>query len=82
MQLVRSTLTTALEMVIELGAKSVASPTLATGYGPLSIGDFGKAIDPLVEDVRFGQLTVTLVVRRQEDADVLRECIANSPSHP
>ncbi len=51
-------------MAIKLGASSVASPALATGYGPLSIDDFGQALAPLAFDPRFENLAVTIEVSR------------------
>ncbi len=77
-EMVRSTFATALQMAVELGAVSVASPTLATGYGPLSIEEFGRAIAPLVNDSRFTTLTVTIVVRTKEGAMRLSDSIAES----
>ena len=62
----------------QLGAKSVAMPTLATGYGPLSIGDFAAAARPLLQedndqrDRRRWNLSVTVVVRNEDERDRLR----------
>lgn len=71
-ELVRKTFAKALEMTIELGATTISSPTLATGYGPLSIADFGCAISPLSHDHRFSDLKLAIVVRSDKDADTLR----------
>lgn len=77
-EIVRSTLASALEMAIKLGASSVASPALATGYGPLSIDDFGQALAPLTIDPRFENLAVTIVVRSEENAKRLKDALAFS----
>jgi len=53
-------------------------PTLATGYGPLSIADFGNAIGPLGHETKFAELMVTIVVRSDESATTLRRAIAET----
>ncbi|WP_436717365.1 macro domain-containing protein [Roseiconus lacunae] len=78
--LVGTTLRTALRMVIERGAQTVASPTLATGYGPLTITDFGRAVSSLLSDSKFDAITLTIVVRSEEHRAELHEvihCTAN-----
>lgn len=78
--LVGQTLRTALGMAFERGAQTVASPTMATGYGPLTIPDFGRAISPLLSDSEFDAITLTIVVRFQEHRAELHEvihCTAN-----
>lgn len=65
-ELIRRTVATALEMAVERDAKTVSMPTLATGYGPMSIADFGRAVNPLKSDSRFHELAVTIVVRTEE----------------
>ncbi|WP_153556367.1 macro domain-containing protein [Roseimaritima sediminicola] len=65
-ELVRQTIRNALAMAVQLGAKSISSPTLATGYGPMSIPDFGTAVVPLTNDPRFDPLSLTVVVRSEE----------------
>lgn len=80
-ELVRQTVCTALETAIKLGAKTIATPTLATGYGPLSIVDFGKAVDPLTQDPRFADLALTIVVRTEDHRKELADEIASSSSH-
>ncbi|MEO6808089.1 MAG: macro domain-containing protein [Isosphaeraceae bacterium] len=55
--LVRETIIRALNLAAGLGARSVAIPALATGYGPLSIAEFaeallgslGRAYDPVAD---------------------------------
>lgn len=73
--LVQQTLRTALGMAVERGAQTVASPTLATGYGPLKITDFGRAVAPLLNESRFDAITLTIVVRSDEHRLELQEVI-------
>ncbi|RCS43214.1 Appr-1-p processing protein [Bremerella cremea] len=73
-ELVRQTFTSALKAAVELGAKTVTSPTLATGYGPLSIQDFGHAVAGIADE-RFSSLSVTIVVRSDEVVEQLRQGI-------
>lgn len=42
-EIVRNTLAAAFELAIRLGAHSISTPALATGYGHLSIQSFGQA---------------------------------------
>ncbi len=76
--IVRATVVKAFEMAVESGAATISTPTLATGYGPMSIEDFGHAVGPLVHDSRFVDLAVVIVVRSDDDARILRNAIANS----
>lgn len=71
LELVGDTLQGAFELACSLNARSVSLPTLATGYGPMSIEDFGHACKDRVVG-RFELETVSIVVRSQEHADVLR----------
>ena len=75
-ELVRSAFTRALEMAVDLSAQSISTPTLATGYGPMTISDFGIAIAPLLDDPRFAQMSLKIVLRRDEDAANLRESLS------
>ena len=72
-ELVRAAFARALEMAVDLSAQSISTPTLATGYGPMSISDFGIAIAPLFGDPRLAQMSLNIVLRRDEDAVNLRE---------
>ena len=42
-QIVVDTLAAAFNLAVSLGAKSIAMPTLATGYGPMTIDAFARA---------------------------------------
>lgn len=74
-ELVRQTLAKALDLAIELKAKTISAPTLATGYGPMSIDEFGKALAPLASERRFDSLVLTVVVRSEDDRSDLDEAL-------
>ncbi len=76
--LVRRTVITAFNMAMGLEAKTVSIPTLATGYGPMSISDFGTAVGPIANDPRFGDISVTIVVRSPEHQSELDDAINNA----
>lgn len=69
-ELVASTLTAAFELACSLGARTVSLPTLATGYGPVTMSDFARAFATSVVD-QFDLDSVTLVVRSEETADTI-----------
>jgi O-acetyl-ADP-ribose deacetylase len=75
-ELVKVAFARALDMAVDLSAESISTPTLATGYGPMSISDFGIAIAPLLDDPRFAQMSLNIVLRRDEDAANLRESLS------
>ncbi|HBJ37247.1 MAG TPA: Appr-1-p processing protein [Planctomycetaceae bacterium] len=75
-KLVRQTVVAALDLAIKAGAKTISTPTLATGYGPMSIADFGTAVAPLAGEPRFDGLTLTIVVRSDEHRSELFEAIS------
>lgn len=77
-ELVKSTFAKAMDMAVELGALSISSPTLATGYGPMSIGEFGTAIAPVAEYPPLTHLTLTFVVKRVDDASALRDSLSQA----
>lgn len=74
--LVRQTVVTALDLAIKAGAKTISTPTLATGFGPMSIADFGTAVAPLAGEPGFDGLALTIVVRSEEHRSELSEAIS------
>lgn len=76
--LVGATFAKALDMALQLRAISVSSPTLATGYGPMSTGEFGNAIAPVIKKSIFDNMTLNLVVRREEYANELKEAFCKA----
>jgi O-acetyl-ADP-ribose deacetylase (regulator of RNase III) len=75
-ELVRQTLENALDMAAGLHARTIAMPTLATGYGPLSIADFAEALAHVAIVSRPGVEVLTVVVRSNEKAETLRFLLA------
>lgn len=75
-EIIQATLTAAIDLAIELKAKTIATPMLATGYGRMTTKQFATAFAPLLDDPRYRFNTVTIVVRRAEDADVLNSALA------
>ena len=76
-QLVTETLTAAFSLAVSLGAKSIAMPTLATGYGPMTIDEFARAFVDAGLD-RFPLDSVTIVVRSVENAATINSVFATS----
>jgi len=74
-QIVADTLTAAFNLAVSLGAKSIAMPTLATGYGPMTIDAFARAFAESVVG-RFPLETVTIVVRSDENAATINSVLA------
>ena len=74
-QIVADTLAAAFDLAVSLGAKSVAMPTLATGYGPMTIDSFARAFAESVL-ARFPIETVTIVVRSDDNAGIINSVLA------
>jgi O-acetyl-ADP-ribose deacetylase (regulator of RNase III) len=72
-ELVAETIVRALTAAGELGARSVAMPALATGYGPLEIQEFGDALRLALSRCDNPCDSLTVVVRKQEYFEAL-EC--------
>jgi O-acetyl-ADP-ribose deacetylase (regulator of RNase III) len=66
-ELVADTLRNALSHACGLGVRSISLPALATGYGPLSVEQFCKALLDAAKDDGPPLALVTLVLRRSED---------------
>ncbi|TWT80412.1 O-acetyl-ADP-ribose deacetylase [Planctomycetes bacterium CA13] len=75
-ELVRETIVAGLDLAINAGAKTISTPTLATGYGPMSIADFGTAVAPLANEPKFDEISLTIVVRSEEHRSELFEAIS------
>lgn len=69
---VAGTLERALAMAAELGARRVALPALATGYGPLPVATFVEILAEVLDRVPPSLARVTLVLRRAADAEAAR----------
>lgn len=73
--LVASTVVTALTQARDLGARSVSMPALATGFGPLSMEDFATALRQATQRDWSPLETLTVVLRNQEDREVVRAAL-------
>lgn len=76
--IVGATFEKAIAMALELQALTVSSPTLATGYGPMSIRDFGSAVAPVLKKPTLKNLTLNLVVRCDDHAIELQEALCKA----
>ena len=74
-QIVADTLSAAFDLAVSLRAKSIAMPTLATGYGPMTIDAFARAFADSVFE-RFPIKTVTIVVRSDENVGIINSVLA------
>lgn len=65
--LVASLLTRCLKQAVELGARSVAVPALATGYGRMPLATFGRALRQAWEGPGTRPAEVRVVLRTERD---------------
>src|SRR5262245_11260902 len=75
-ELVASTIVTALTQARELGARAVSMPALGTGFGPLSMEDFATALLQVTRREWSPLETLTVVLRNEEDAAAVRHVLA------
>jgi O-acetyl-ADP-ribose deacetylase (regulator of RNase III) len=74
-QIVADTLVAAFNLADSLDARTISLPTLATGYGPMTIEAFARAFADSVL-TRFQVETVTIVVRSDENAATINSVLA------
>jgi O-acetyl-ADP-ribose deacetylase (regulator of RNase III) len=74
-ELVASTITTALTQARELGARVVSLPALATGFGPLSMEDFAAALRQATQRDWSPLETLKVVLRQEADAETVRNAL-------
>ena len=79
-ELVAATVVTALTQARELGARTVTVPALGTGFGPLSMDDFADALSQATRRDWSPLETLTVVLRSEEDADVVRARLLRRPT--
>lgn len=72
LELVRKTVQKALEMSAGISARRVALVTLATGYGPMTMSQFGQAIKPLLSMELPPIEEVVICVLKDYEVDELR----------
>lgn len=76
-ELVSRTITAALREAASLGARTVALPALATGYGPLSVVEFARALDvALAGGAGAGRCELRVVLWRAADVVEVRRELA------
>jgi O-acetyl-ADP-ribose deacetylase len=68
-ELISRLLTTALKESSALGARTVATPALATGYGPLSMSECAAALTQAAKGSLPGIEELRVILRRSEDVD-------------
>ncbi|MBL8795378.1 MAG: macro domain-containing protein [Planctomycetia bacterium] len=71
-ELVVETITRALTLARELGARSVNLPALATGFGPLLLEEFAAALDRALQTDWSPLETLNVVLKTEEDAEKVR----------
>jgi O-acetyl-ADP-ribose deacetylase (regulator of RNase III) len=73
--IIRTLLETALTQAAELGARTVATPAIATGYGPLTIAEFATALSQVRREIFPGIEELRVVFRQQEQLDEVRRVL-------
>jgi O-acetyl-ADP-ribose deacetylase (regulator of RNase III) len=74
-ELVASTITSALTQARDLGARTVSLPALATGFGPLSMEEFATALVRATAQDWTPIDTLKVVLRHPEDAETVRNVL-------
>lgn len=69
------TLREAFRQAVALGAETLATPALATGYGPLSMAQFAEALRVALSDAPQDLTQVRVVLRKAASAAVVREVL-------
>jgi O-acetyl-ADP-ribose deacetylase (regulator of RNase III) len=70
--LVVKALTNALDLIASRGCQTVAVPALATGYGPLGMPDFAKALHRTLSAREWPFAEVRVVLRHHHDLEEVR----------
>ena len=65
----------ALSEAAGLGARTVATPAIATGYGPLSMSDFGAGLASAISGSYPGIEELRVVLRDSDDAALIRRAV-------
>jgi O-acetyl-ADP-ribose deacetylase len=63
----------ALAEAAALGAKTVATPAIATGYGPLTMAEFARGLREAVRVAPPGIQELRVVLRKPEEVDEVRQ---------
>ena len=76
-EVIECTVRTVLTEARRLGAKTVAMPYLATGYGHLSMEQFAAGFAQAIEAEDWAPIErVVVVVRKEDDAEIIRRTLA------
>ncbi|MDP6046441.1 MAG: macro domain-containing protein [Phycisphaerae bacterium] len=70
-ELVHRTISKALSMAADRGARTVALPALATGYGHLKFEEFAAALKLAIEQEYPGIAELRVVLRHEGDAEIV-----------
>lgn len=76
--LVRRTLVAAFEQAGRLGARTLAVPALATGYGPLDAAAFARALRGALDERGWPFDEVRVVLRHERDVELVRAALAQA----
>jgi O-acetyl-ADP-ribose deacetylase (regulator of RNase III) len=79
-ELVTETIDRALGQARELNARTVSIPALATGFGPLSMEDFGVALNRAIQKDWAPIETLKVVLLQEEDAKTVRAMLEGRAS--
>ena len=74
-----ATLAEALGQAAALGARRVATPALATGYGPLTMAQFGEAVARVVARPWPPLEELVVVLRKEASRDLVRGVLGLVP---
>lgn len=79
MEMVKETLQNALTEAARRGAHTVALPALATGYGPLTMTEFARALAMAIQREYPPVQEIRLVLRRSEDVETVMAILPSPP---
>jgi O-acetyl-ADP-ribose deacetylase (regulator of RNase III) len=79
-ELIAGLLRAGLEKAAHLGAKTVATPAIATGYGPLTMKEFAQACKSAIGQSPTGVEELRVVLRDKDDADLVGKILGLSGS--
>ncbi|MEK6235167.1 MAG: ADP-ribosylglycohydrolase family protein [Planctomycetales bacterium] len=77
LELLQHVVALALENAQRLEAETIAMPALATGYGPLSMKNFGDAMGRVLDRAEFPFEELRIVLRTEESAEVVRQALGS-----
>jgi O-acetyl-ADP-ribose deacetylase (regulator of RNase III) len=78
-ELIRTVLESAFAAARTLGAQSISMPTLATGYGHLTVEEFAEVFATVTRKDWSPLTSIRIVVRSEDTAMILRQALSNVP---